>query len=109
MQPAGIGDETRKTSASVILEVAKAISVHLDLTDMLAAMVVTLKSLVQFDSIGIVVRDGDYAKLHSLHIEGLHRQGNETVQSMLERKASALNIEPLQARIPIGEHHMNVI
>jgi formate hydrogenlyase transcriptional activator len=109
MQPARIGDEIRKTSAPVILEVAKAISVHLDLTDVLAAMVATLKPLVQFDSIGIVVRDGEYAKVHSLHIEGLHRQGNETVQSLLERKASALNIEPLQARIPISEHHMSVI
>ena len=109
MQSARMSDESRKTSAPVIIEVAKAISVHLDLTDVLAAMVATLKPLVQFDSIGIVVRDGEYAKLHSLHIEGLHRQENETVQSMVERKASDLNIKPLQARIPIGEHHMSVI
>ena len=109
MQPVSLTDDSKKTNAPVILEVAKAISAHLELSDVLGALVTTLKPLVQFDSIGIVVREGEYAKLHSLHIEGLHREGHESVQSMLERKASDLQIEPLQARIPISKHHMSAI
>ena len=109
MQPVSLTDDSKKANAPVILEVAKAISAHLELSDVLGALVTTLKPLVQFDSIGIVVREGEYAKLHSLHIEGLHREGHESVQSMLERKASDLQIEPLQARIPISKHHMSAI
>jgi len=109
MQPARLSNDVRKTSAPVILEVAKAISVHLELSDVLGALLTSLKPMVQFDSIGVVVRDGDYAKLHSLHIEGLHRRGHESVQSMLERKASDLHIQPLQARIPINDHHMSAV
>jgi len=109
MRPVSLTDDSKKTNAPVILEVAKAISAHLELSDVLGALVTTLKPLVQFDSIGIVVREGDYAKLHSLHIEGLQREGHESVQSMLERKALDLQIEPLQARIPISKHHMSAI
>ena len=84
-------------NAPVILEVAKAISAHLELSDVLGALHTTLKPMVQFDAIGVVVRDGDYAKLHSLYIQGFQREGHESVQSMLERKASDLKLEPLSA------------
>jgi len=96
-------------NAPVILEVAKAISAHLELSDVLAALHTTLKPLVKFDAIGVVVRDGDYAKLHSLYIQGLQREGHESVQSMLERKASDLNLEPLSARIPINDHYLSAV
>jgi len=109
MNPVGLGKYANETNAPVILEVAKAISAHLDLSDVLGALIRTLKPMVQFDSVGVVVRDGDFAKLHSLYIEGVQREGHETVQSMLERKASDLNIEPLRTRIPINDHHMSVI
>ena len=109
MQPARFNDQSRETSAQVILEVAQAISAHLELSDVLKALVTRLRPMVEFDSIGVVVRDGDYAKLHSLHIEGLHREASESVQSMLARKASDLNIEPLKTKIHISQHHMSVI
>jgi formate hydrogenlyase transcriptional activator len=109
MMSASLGKYQNETNAPVILEVAKAISAHLELSDVLGALVSTLKPLVQFDSIGVVVRDGEYAKVHSLHIEGFRREGRESVQSMIERKASDLNIEPLRTRIPIKDHHMSVI
>jgi formate hydrogenlyase transcriptional activator len=109
MQPARIGKYANETNAPVILEVAKAISAHLELSDVLGALVATLKPMVEFDSIGVVVRDRDYAKLHSLFIEGVEREGHESVQSMLDRKASDLHIEPLRTRIPIRDHHMSVI
>src|SRR5262249_38327971 len=78
-------------------------------SDVLGAMVATLKPMVQFEAIGVVVRDGDFAKLHSLHIEGQHREGHESVQSMVERKATSLKIEPLPTRVPINEHPMSAI
>jgi formate hydrogenlyase transcriptional activator len=96
-------------NAPVILEVAKAISAHLELSDVLGALHTTLKPMVQFDAIGVVVRDGDYAKLHSLYIQGLQREGHETVQSMLERKASELKLEPLSARVPINDHYLSAV
>src|SRR5262245_35761041 len=109
MELAGLTGYASETNASVILEVAKAINAHLELTDVLGALVTTLKPMVQFDSIGVVVREGDFAKLHSLHIEGVPRDGKETVQSLLDRKASDLHIEPLRTRIAINDHHMSVI
>jgi formate hydrogenlyase transcriptional activator len=109
MHPAKLGKYENESNAPVILEVAKAISAHLELSDVLGALVATLKPMVEFDSIGVVVRDGDYAKLHSLYIEGIQREGHESVQSIVARKASDLNVEPLRTRIPLGDHHMSVI
>src|SRR5689334_8007647 len=110
MQPSQVSDEAKAFGAPVILQVAKAINSHLELSDVLAALVTSLKPLVPFDSVGIVVREGDFAKLHSLHIEGLQREVNESPQQMLERKAQHLNIdEPLHTRIPISEHPMSEI
>jgi formate hydrogenlyase transcriptional activator len=110
MQIAKLGGDSTRISAPVILQVAKAISAHLELSDVLAALVTTLKPMVEFDSIGIVVRDGDQAKLHSLHIEGLQREEHESPQRLLERKASDLNIEPLlETRIAISEHPMSEV
>jgi len=96
-------------NAPVILEVAKAISAHLELSDVLGTLHTTLEPMVQFDAIGVVVRDGDYAKLHSLYIQGFQREGHESVQSMLERKASELKLEPLSARVPINDHYLSAV
>src|SRR5262245_10413524 len=96
-------------NAPVILEVAKAISSHLELSDVLGALHTTLKPMVQFDAIGVVVRDGDFAKLHSLYIQGFQRAGHESVQSMLERKASELKLEPVSARVPLNDHYLSAV
>jgi formate hydrogenlyase transcriptional activator len=110
MNQAKLGSYVNESSGPVILQVAKAISAHLDLSDVLEALRTSLQPMVSFDSIGVVVREGDYAKLHSLYIEGLHREGGESVQSLLARKASDLNIDnSLNTRIHISHHHMSVI
>ena len=109
MEPARHTKYMNEANAPVILEVAKAINAHLELSDVLGALVTTLKPMVQFDSIGVVVRDGEYAKLHSLFIDGVQREGDESVQHMLDRKASDLDIKPLRTRIPIDDHHMSVV
>src|SRR5262245_15281713 len=109
MEPARLSKYANETNGPVILEVAKAISAHLDLSDVLGALIATLKPMVGFDSVGVVVLDGDYAKLHSLYLERVQREGHESVQSVLQRAASELHIEPLQAKIPISDHHLSVV
>src|SRR5262245_45993053 len=109
MSAAKAGSHVSQTSAQVILEVAKVISAHLELPDVLEALITRLEPMVHFDAIGVAVLEGDYAKLHSVHIEGLHRQSNESAQSIVARKALDLNIEPLKTRIPVHEHPMSVV
>src|SRR5215467_10611747 len=100
---------TEETSAHIILGVAKAISAHLELPDVLEALIVQLRPMVHFDAIGVVVLEGDYARLHSLHIEGMSRKAGESIQSIVARTASGLKIEPLKTKIPVSQHHMSVI
>src|SRR5436309_15540805 len=99
-------DESERRS-QVILEVAKAISAHLELTDVLQALIARLKPTVVFDSVSVVVLDGDYAKIQSLHIEKLERKSHESVQSVLARSIADRAIEPLDARIHVSQHHMS--
>src|SRR5688500_14579114 len=103
MNAASIGDDASKTSAQVILEVAKAISSHLELTDVLEALIACLKPTVAFDAVSVVVLDGEFAKVQSLYIQGLERKPRESVQSILERSIADRNIEPLEPRIHISQ------
>jgi len=109
MTPASTSSGTQETSAHVILEVAKAISSHLDLTDVLEALVASIKPTVAFDAVSVVVLDGEYAKLQSLHIEKLERKSNESVQSLLERSIADTGIDPLATRVHVSQHHMSVM
>ena len=66
MTSARLGNDTNETNAQVILEVAKAVSAHLDLSDVLEALIATLKPLIAFDAVGVGVRrrgDRDQAVL----------------------------------------------
>src|SRR5262245_3273359 len=109
MNPARSANAASETSAQVILEVAKAISSHLELTDVLGALITSLKPTVAFDAVSVVVLDGDHAKLQSLYIDGFEHRSHETVQSLLERTVADKDIEPLEPRIPVSQHHMSVI
>src|SRR5688572_10971575 len=109
MDSAGSGKQVVDSSAQVLLGVAKAISAHLDLPEVLEALLTQLKPMVHFDAIAVVVRDGDYARLHSIHIEGMARKAGESIQSIMSRKASDLNVEPFNTRIPIEQHPMSLI
>jgi formate hydrogenlyase transcriptional activator len=109
MNPARLGNDARETSVQVILEVAKAIGSHLELTDVLQALLAHLKPTVAFEAVSVVVLDGDYAKLQSLYIEGLERRSHESVQSMLARSIADRNIRPLEARIHVSHHHMSLM
>src|SRR5437867_1922710 len=109
MSSATLTKRTNEATPPVILEVAKAISAHLDLSDVLGALITTLKPVARFDAIGIGVLDGDHVKLQSLHIEGMPRRAGESVQSILARRASDLNIERSKTRKPVSQHHISAI
>jgi len=102
------GKYVGEANAAVILEVAKAIEAYLELSDLLGALIVTLKPILEFGAVGIVVRDGEYAKLHSFRNAGAPEH-HDSVQSLLERYGSDLDIEPIRTRIPINDHHFSVV
>ena len=102
------GKYVGEANAEVILEVAKAIGAYLELSDLLGALITTLKPILEFGAVGIVVRDGEYAKLHSFITAGAPEH-HDSVQRLLERYASDLDIEPLRTRIPINDHHFSLI
>ena len=109
MSPVRIPDDARETSSEVLLQVAKAISAHLELTDVLQALLARLKPMISFDAVSVVVLDGEYAKLQSLYIEKVPPKPNESVQSLLTRSTADRDIEPLAARIHISQHHISVM
>ena len=109
MNAARSGNEASESSARVILDVSKAISAHLELTDVLEALIAGLKPTVAFDAVSVVVLDREYARLQSLYIEGLERKSHESVQSILARSMADKDIKPLEARIHVSQHHMSIV
>ncbi len=102
-----LDSRTVETSAQLILEVAKAAGAHLDLTEVLQALITKLDARIHFDAIAVFVLDGENVRLHSLYADG-YRSG-ESTQSLLSRKAAELNVDPPRKRIPVQEHHISVI
>jgi len=70
MNVAGSERRAEITGAPIILGVARAISAHLELSEVLKALTAQLKPLVHFDAVAVVVVDeGDIAKLLTVHID----------------------------------------
>lgn len=101
MESASIAAASNENSAQVILQVAKAIVAHLELPDVLGALIATLKPMVHFDAVGIGIREGEAVRLHSLHIEGFPRLPGESVESLHARFAPG-DDEPL--KFLVSEH-----
>ena len=83
--------ERLESSAHLILEVAKAAS-SLELTEVLEALIVALKPIISFDAIAVFVIEGEYARLHSLHVERVGRRPGESVESVIARTDDILQI-----------------
>jgi formate hydrogenlyase transcriptional activator len=81
-----------ESSAHLILEVAKAASAHLELPEVLGSLISALRPRIHFDAIAVLVTEGEYVRLHSLHLEGMERRPGEPVESVIARAASRRNV-----------------
>src|SRR5438552_16671582 len=103
------------SSAQLILEVAKAASSHLELAEVLESLIVALKPTIRFDAVSVFVIEGEYARLHSLHVERVGRRPGESVEYVVARAASSVNLphkrvtrlrlsEPPVSEVPSAPH-----
>lgn len=80
-----------ETTAQLILDVAKAASAHLDLSDVLEALITGLTPRIHFDAAAVFVLEENFVRLHSLHT------------------SRVLDKEPPKGRMPVSQHHASVI
>ena len=98
------------SSAQLILEVAKAASSHLELAEVLESLIVALKPTSRFDAITVFVIEGEYVRLHSLHVERVGRRPGESVESVIARVASTVNPAPKPVlKQPLSGHHVSEV
>ncbi len=98
------------SSAQLILEVAKAASSHLELAEVLESLIVALKPTSRFDAIAVFVIEGEYVRLHSLHVERVGRRPGESVESVIARAAPSVNLASKAVlKHPLGEHHVSEV
>src|SRR5215831_168830 len=111
MSVSGPASDVLQSSAQLILDVAKAASAHLDLSDVLEALIRGLRPHIRFDAIGVVVLEGEFVRLHSLYIEALGRRPGESIESILSRFATKLKIAepPRKGRMPLSGHHLSIL
>src|SRR5262245_22133806 len=97
--------------AQLILDVAKSASSHLELAEVLESLINALKPTSRFDAIAVFVIEGDYVRLHSLHVERVGRRPGESVESLIARATTALNLPPQAPPIkqPLNEHHVGEV
>src|SRR6266705_4669535 len=98
------------SSAQLILEVAKAASSHLELAEVLESLIVALKPTSRFDAIAVFVIEGESVRLHSLHIERVGRRPGESVESVVARAASSVNL-PVKPVLKqrLSDHHVSQV
>src|SRR5438309_1978562 len=98
------------SSAQLIRDVAKAASSHLELTEVLESLIAALKPTIRFDAIDVFVIEGDYVRLHSLHVERVGRRPGESVESVVARAASSVNL-PIKPVLKqrLSEHHVREV
>src|SRR5213596_4246420 len=82
------------SSAQLILEVAKAASSDLELAEVLESLIVALKPTILFDAISVFVIEGEYVRLHSLHVDRVGRRPGESVESVVARATASVNMPP---------------
>jgi formate hydrogenlyase transcriptional activator len=90
--------------AKLILEVAQAIGTQLEMSDLLAALNDTLKPIVHFDAVAIMILEGDAIGIQWAHLEGFPRKVGECFESVVTRYASAIKVEPPPIKLPVTHH-----
>ncbi|MCM3871706.1 MAG: sigma 54-interacting transcriptional regulator [Pyrinomonadaceae bacterium] len=95
--------------AQIILEVAQAIGTQLEMSDLLAALNKTLKPIVHFDAISILILRSETVTPYWVHVEGLSRSPGESVASLVGRYASRIKVEPPPMKLPVANHPISEI
>jgi formate hydrogenlyase transcriptional activator len=97
-----------ESRARLILDLAKAVSAHLDLADVLESLIVGLKPRVQFQAIGVVILEGEYTRVHSLHVEGVQRNRGDSIETVMSRVQSVLHVSGDLHRKKLSESHVSL-
>ena len=97
-----------ESRARLILDLAKAVSAHLDLADVLESLIVGLKPRVQFQAIGVVILEGDYTRVHSLHVEGVQRNRGDSIETVMSRVQSVLHVSGDLHRKRLLDSHISL-
>jgi len=95
--------------AKLILEVAQAIGTQLEMSDLLAALNDTLKPIVHFDAVAIMILEGEAIGIQWAHLEGFPRAVGECFESVVTRYASAIKVEPPPMKLPAQRHPISEI
>jgi formate hydrogenlyase transcriptional activator len=97
-----------ESRARLVLDLAKAVNAHLDLADVLESLIVGLKPRIHFQAIGVVVLEGEHTRVHSLHVEGVHRHRGESIESVMSRVQSVLHVSGDLHRKKVSESQVSV-
>ena len=95
--------------AKLILEVAQAIGTQLEMAELLAALNNTLKPIVHFDAVAIMLLEGDVVRVLWAHIEGAPRKAGECFESVVTRYASTIKVEPPPMKLLVTHHPISEI
>jgi formate hydrogenlyase transcriptional activator len=99
-----------QSSAQLILDVAKAAGSHLELAEVLESLIVALKPTIRFDAISVFVIEGEFVRLHSLHVERVGRRPGESLDSLIARVASSVNLPVRKITTQrLIEHHVSEV
>jgi formate hydrogenlyase transcriptional activator len=96
-------------TAHVILEIATAIGTHLEISELLAALNETLKPIVHFDVVAIVILEGETVTSHWAYVEELPRIASEPVEKLVSRYASSVKAEPPILNLSVSDHPISEI
>ena len=86
----------REYRAQFLLEVAKAATSHLDLSEVLEAISEALRPRLHSDSVGLLVSEGEFVRLHSLFVRDVPRSPGESVGSHVARVRAKRSVPGLQ-------------
>ena len=95
--------DSAEANAQIILGVAKAISAHLEMPEVLAALNETLKPIIHFDAVSVSVIEGDFIKAYSGHVEGFPRNPGESLASWVKRYCGDSPLTYQTSEHPVSE------
>lgn len=95
--------------AQIILKVAEAIGTQLEMSELLASLNESLKPIVHFDGVSIVILEGERINVHWAYLEGLARDAGEKLESVMGRYARSVKVDPPPMSLPVSDHPIGQI